>query len=290
MFISRNLLYITASTLLNQIVMKNIYLFTFLMLTLFGCASDDNNFPAPLIVYQGDLILRSQADVNAYGAQGYNIINGYLNIGDRSSDDQPIIPSDITDLSPLSSIIQVTKQIEIQSNPLLTSFSGLGNLVSVAGIIINSNENITSLNGLQGITTITDAPFPTGQVILNGGVISIFDNPSLTSMTALGNITPQRLQSISIYDNGITSLNGLESITSVSGLNIVNNDALTSLAALEGLLTIENGIYIAGNENLTNYCILQTPLQNNPSLPIFNVLNNQFNPTQQNIIDGNCSQ
>ncbi|MBC8755042.1 hypothetical protein H2O64_10190 [Kordia sp. YSTF-M3] len=270
--------------------MKKILLFTMLLSILVSCTSDNNVQPAPILVFQGDLILRSQADVVAYGAQGYNVINGYLNIGDRSSDDQPIIPSDITDLSPLSSIIQVTKQIEIQSNPLLTSLSGLENLASVAGIVINSNDNMTSLNGLEGITTITDAPFPTGQVQLSGGVIAIFDNPSLASMEALGNITPQTLQQVSINDNGVTSLDGLESITSISSLGIVNNDALTSLDALQGLVTIESAIYIAGNDNLTNYCILQAPLQSNTSLSIFNVLNNQFNPTQQNIIDGNCSQ
>ncbi|EDP95905.1 hypothetical protein U8527_12305 [Kordia algicida OT-1] len=273
--------------------MKKILSFTliaFTILSLFNCTTDNEVQPLPLVVYNGNLTLKTQAEVDAYGAQGYNVINGYLNIGDRLTDFSTPEPSDITDLSPLRSIIQVTKQVEIQSNPMLTSLAGLENLQAVSGLIVNDNENLTSLNGLEGLRTITGNSIGIGQVIINGGVISLFKNPSLASIEALGNINPQSIRQISINNSSLTSLAGLENIVHISNLNVINNDALTSLNALEGLTTLDTSVFIRGNDNLTNYCILQSALQNNTTLLGFNVLENQFNPTQQHIIDGNCSQ
>lgn len=270
--------------------MKKLVLFTFLLSLFFGCTPDNNVQPAPLIVYNGDVILRSQADVDAFGTQGYTVINGFLNIGDRWSDDHTPVPSDIVDLTPLNSLEQIAAHIEVQSNPQLTSLSGLENIHTVAGLVISQNENLASLEGLEGLTSISGTIFYSGQTFFNGGAIALFENPALTSIEALGNITPQTLASISINTSGLTSLAGLETIVEVSSLYVVNNDALTSLASLEGLTTVNSTVFITRNDQLTDYCVLQTPLGTNPNLTIYNVLDNQFNPTQQNIISGNCSQ
>jgi hypothetical protein len=126
--------------------------------------------------------------------------------------------------------------------------------------------------------------------VYSGGVISLLNNASLTSIEALNNINPQTLNSVSINSTGLASLQGLEKITSVSTLQVINNDQLTSLAALEGLSAINNTVFIFGNDLLNNYCILQASLQNGGMLEIYNVSENQFNPTQQNIVDGDCSE
>jgi hypothetical protein len=146
------------------------------------------------------------------------------------------------------------------------------------------------LAGLDNLRSISGNVIFSGQSILNGGVISLFNNPALTSVEALSSINPQTLFLMEINGTGLTSLNGLENIVEVSQLTIVNNDNLTSLGDLEGLTAVDDTVFISGNETLTNYCILQQPLQNNPLLTVYNVLDNQFNPTQQNIIDGNCSE
>lgn len=270
--------------------MKKLFLIVITVVSFVSCTSDDNGVPAPLVVFRGDIVLRSQADVDAIGAQGYNVIDGFLSIGDRWTDDHTPVPSDITNLSPLSSILRVTHQIEVQSNPMLTSLSGLENIEIVAGLVLSNNDNLSSLDGLQGIKVISGSNFFSGQVLLNDGVISLFNNPSLTSITALSNIRPQTLSSINITNTGVTTLEGLENITSIESLGITNNDSLTSLEALQGLTSISDLVFIIRNDNLTNYCALQTPLQNTVDLSVFNVFDNQFNPTQQSIINGNCSQ
>ncbi|WP_420573488.1 hypothetical protein [Kordia sp.] len=269
---------------------KIVYSFIWSLILFGSCTSDNDVQPLPLIVHQGNIILKSQADVDAIGAQGYNVIDGFLSIGDRASDDHTPVPSDITDLTPLQTIINVTQQIEIQNNPMLTSLDGLSSLSVVAGFIMNNNENITSLEGLDRLKTISGNSFVIGQVVLNGGVISLFNNPSLTSIEAFGSISLQSLHLVTINNSGLTSLAGLETIVGISNLNIVDNPNLTSLAALERLSALEDGLFVSGNTMLTNYCSLQTALVDNPELPVFNVLDNQFNPTLQNIIDGNCSE
>lgn len=272
--------------------MKKISLFLILSSFVFGCVTDDEIDPEvlPVNIFQGNLILRTQADVNAFGAQGYDVINGALYIGDPSTEMNVPVPSDITDLSPLHTIINVTRQLEIQSNPLLTSLNGLSSLSVVSGLIVNDNENLTSLDGLTRLKSIESNQILTGQSLFIGGVISLLNNPSLTSIEGLSTILPQVVSRISVNNSGLTSLKGLENITNVGTLQIINNDNLTTLAALEGLLGIDTTVFIFNNDMLTNYCILQTPLQNNPELSIYNVSENQFNPTLQNIIDGDCSQ
>ena len=272
--------------------MKKIFLLTIVSSILFSCATDDNidRQILPVIVFNGNITLKTQAEVDAIGAQGYNVINGYLNIGDRSTETNVPVPSDITDLSPLSSIVSVTRQVEIQSNPMLTSLDGLSNLSVVSGLIINDNENLTSLDGLTNLKGIDSNQILTGQSIFSGGVISLLDNPSLTSIEALNSITPQIISRVSINNTGLSSLQGLENITGIATLLIIDNDNLASLAALQGLSAVGNTVFIFRNDILSDYCILQTPLQNNTDLMIYNVSENQFNPTQQNIIDGDCSE
>ncbi|MGH1386453.1 hypothetical protein [Kordia sp.] len=271
--------------------MKKIFLYTILSFIIFGCSVDNSDIQIlPVTILQGNVILRTQADVDAIGAQRYNVINGYLNIGDRWAEDHIPVPSDITDLSPLNTIISVTRQVEIQSNPLLTSLEGLSQLSVASGLIVNDNENLASLDGLTNFRAIEGNSFVSRQTVYSGGVISFLNNASLTSIEALSNINPQVLNSVSVNTTGLTSLEGLENITNVATLQVINNNNLTSLAALEGLTAINNTLLIFGNDLLSNYCILQAPLQNNSALEIYNVSENQFNPTQQNIIDGDCSQ
>ena len=110
-----------------------------------------------------------------------------------------------------------------------------------------------------------------------------------------------------------TSLAGLEKITSVNRLsvwtapnlinlqefsNITSNllalfitDALAieSLNGLENISTITNSLNVVGNLALTDFCALQNSASSLSEDDVL-ILNNSFNPTLQDIIDGNCSE
>ena len=113
--------------------------------------------------------------------------------------------------------------MQITANDTLTNLSGLDNLTSIGGDLrINSNDGLTSLNGLSdSLTSI-------------GGTLQIFNNDSLTS------------------------LSGLENLNSIEGwLQIIDNDALTSLSGLDSLdhTTLQH-LRIEDNPNLS-FCEIQ---------------------------------
>ncbi|PTX61464.1 hypothetical protein C8N46_104107 [Kordia periserrulae] len=270
--------------------MKKIIFLFLIASCIIGCSADDTIETPPAIVFNGNLVLKTQADVDAIGTQGYNVISGTLVIGDFFTGTNTPVPSDIVDLTPLSTITSVGRQIEIQSNPFLTSLDGLSNLRVTSGLIIRDNQNLTSLDGLTSLNRIDANPILTGQTFFSGGAIVLIDNPALTSIEALSNINPQVIHEVTIKNTGLASLEGLGNLTEIIRLQIINNDNLTSLTALEGLTSVENTVFIFGNDSLSDYCALQTSLQSNLDLTIYNVFDNQFNPTFQNIVDGDCVQ
>ena len=66
-----------------------------------------------------------------------------------------IYGSDITDLSPLSSVTSVGGALRIYLNPLLTNLDGLDAITSVGvELLILNNSVLTNLDGLGGITSV----------------------------------------------------------------------------------------------------------------------------------------
>merc|ERR1711937_398797 len=95
---------------------------------------------------------------------------------------------------------------------------------------VEIGENVTSLKGLEGLTSVD-------------GYLWIEDNARLTSLTGLEALTSVGGY-VYIYGNAqLTSLAGLEGLDSVGGwLYISLNDQLTSLAGLEGLTSVGGGL------------------------------------------------
>jgi hypothetical protein len=315
-------------------------------------------------IYNGNLVLSNQQEVNDFGVFGFTQINGRLTIGNSDNF------TDITDLSPLTSLTTITNDLIITGNENLTSFAGLENITTARRLQIINNPSITSLSGLNSLSSIYSVYIGNNEVLtslvgfpttanLETSVI-IYQNNSLTSLQGIGvfDFNAQkslrildndalvslqgveaipRLNSLFIEDNDtLNSLNGFQSLTQVTSLIIDNNDALVTLNGLEQLTelvllfianneTLENlnGLdnlsvatpsiftaicvggrsfenvcdsYIDGpNPNLSDFCALQTFMTNNNWNPFGNsqcaiFANNAYNPSIQDIIDGNCSQ
>merc|ERR1712078_167650 len=72
--------------------------------------------------------------------------------------------------------------LSIWDNPELTSLDGLQGLTTIGGDLdIDSNDQLTSLDGLQGLTSIVDS----SDCQPCTGEIEIKRNPSLLSLDAL---------------------------------------------------------------------------------------------------------
>jgi hypothetical protein len=307
-------------------------------------------------IFNGDVILLTQTEVNNFGAQNYDTINGNLRIGSFTT------ISDIGDLTPLMSIQNVTGRLSISDNPVLGTLNGLENMVAAGQLYIDNNpslQSLTALSNLTGVIGVLSVSYNNALTSLNGlegipsaGIVRIRNNNSLTSIDALQSITMEgsiyissneSLSSITALSNVttasrieiynmplLTSLDGLQQLTTVGLLRISLNNGLTNLAALNNLVTVES-FSIGGNDGLTSlnglenlmsvdwlligrdidfdvivnspnnslqdFCALQNLFTNgtyiDPPTSIFNgvvIANNPFNPSIQDIIDGNCSQ
>lgn len=169
------------------------------------------------------------------------------------------------------------------------------------------NGNLTIGDNSVTPSDITDLA-PLSSLFVVNGDIKINDNLNLNSLNGLNNISSP-MSKLSILNNGLINLEGLEGLSSISFLEIANNNSLTSLNGLENLL-INNWMLIGEridfdtiasgpNSNLADFCALQNLFTNgvytdgaSTTTPFdgVNINNNDYNPTIQDIIDGNCIQ
>ncbi len=309
-------------------------------------------------IYNGNVVLTTQQQVEDFGNFGYDTVNGNIRIGDFEID------SDIDDLTSLASLENVMGSLVIFNNSNLVSFVGLNNLSSVQSLSIQGNTSLNSIGALSNLNEVGEINIAGNQILssLEGleGVsstnsITLFSNPFLTSLNGLNSLTAatdvtlgnlSSLNSISalgnlssadrvqLYNlpelntleplsqltellflritrvNGLTDLSAFSNLTSINFLNLAGNESLTSLDGLENLIysewiligiDLEFDIFVdAPNNNLTDYCALENLFINgtyieNPTNPNFptngvTIVDNAYNPSVQDIINGNCSQ
>jgi hypothetical protein len=278
----------------------------------FGTVSVCGNQVGGTLDSNGEIItLETQEQINAFGLQGYSKINGSFFIRENLANGG----SSIVSLAPLSSLTEVNNEFNsyfnIWSNQSLNSLTGLENLTKVNGVLeIYNNDLLTSLIGLENLTTVGNHLKIQGNEALQtitqlanlttaNHNLEIIDNPSLNSLEGLEGITVVPGDLYIRWNDDLTSLNGLNNLTIVSyHIKISQNDLLTSLDGLENLISTGSnssinigvdGSDIIPNYSLTDFCAL-TNLFTNGTYGFVEIDHNAYNPTVQDIIDGNCSQ
>lgn len=263
--------------------MKKLCILSLVFVTLLSCNKDNLDIDpgeqgCDNGTFQGIARLKTQAEVEAFAALCYTKINGALVIGPSEG-----VDSDITDLSSLQKIDEIfalndtigSGKLHIINTTQLSSLFGLHNIRNAAGVLIYDNSNLTDLSGLEGITELTNP----------GGFNDVFVtyNSELTSLEGLHNLTK------------VGSLNsGISTFINIQGNNSLNNlDAFSSLEAVYGYITIGSFQGVVGsdygNTSLNNLCGLSNLFENGYFEDV--VINeNAYDPTVQDIINGNCSQ
>ena len=187
--------------------------------------------------HTGDVSVTTQAEVDALRTSltaGASRIVGNVTIGPASG------TSDISDLSPLAAITQITGSLSVQHNPDLPNLMGLNQLQSIGGSFeMPWNRSLTSLGDFSALQTI-------------GGGFEMSRNRSLTS---LGNFPA--LQSIGGgFDVGgndaLTSLGDFPALQTIGGGFYASSDALTSLGDFPALQTIGDSFQVRINTFLTS--------------------------------------
>ena len=221
--------------------------------------------------YEGDIILSSQAEVDEF-ISNTTVIDGNLTIGYA---DFGSTRSDITDLTPLSNINQITGYVWIRQNGQLDNINALNNLQTIGGYFsMNSNDTLTTLGDFSALQTIggyffvglsdqlTDlGDFPALQSI--GGFFRVQNNDQLTTigdfpalqtigqsfqifandtLTTIGDFPG--LQSIGEFfvvrdHNQLSTLGDFPELQSIGGyFRVIRNDTLTSLGNFPNLTSI----------------------------------------------------
>ncbi|MEZ4955021.1 MAG: CARDB domain-containing protein [Saprospiraceae bacterium] len=271
------------------------------------------------IICAGSVILESQAEVDAF--QGCEIIEGQLTI--RSPFGINGASSDITDLTPLLSITKVTGVIVIQNNDSLFNLIGLDNITSSNGIVVQSCENInsiqalsgisgevnvikisgnpslTNIDGLEGITkthntaeidnnsTLQNLNGLSGLVEVNDVHLFIHTNPLLTDIQGLSNLTHINTDLIIGNCDGLENLNGLHNLVYAKSFILAGNDLLTDVSAVTSLTDVDITFFVANNPLLSDCCIF-TDLLNNNNIVGITIENNAPGCNSEQDIEASC--
>lgn len=252
------------------------------------------DFNTEIICPSGNVYLLSQAQINAFPTTyaGCGTISGNLYIGYPSPYNYG---TDITDLTPLQSITQVSGSMVVRNNPSLVTLNGLNSITQVAGsLTVENNSALTSIAGLSGITSTGDflqiAFNPSlgslsglQNVTTVGNHLTIFGNHALINLTGLDGVTSTGNYINLGYNLGLQSLTGLGNLENLGGsLDVRHNASLTSLSGLNNLVTVGSDLRIWDNAILTNLNALTTVtsingylhLQENPELTDISGLQN----------------
>lgn len=189
-------------------------------------------------IYNGDLNLESQEDVDNFAQFGFTAIDGNVVIGVHFPE-----TTDIVDLTSLHTLENIYGDFDIFYNENLQSLDGLHNITAIEGFFtIIHNDALTSLDGLASLTSVRNLLFG--------------NNQALTSIVGLSNLTTIE-NGLSIgANNSLTSLAGLEGITSLHKLQIHYNDVLSSIAVMQNLTSLDQ-LLIEGNNSLTTLAGLE---------------------------------
>ena len=178
---------------------------------------------------------------------------------------------ELASLSGLDSLMKAG-EMRIRYNPQLTSLSGLGLLDSVGTLHIQNNSRLLHLTGLDALTTVEYLTVLNNhklkdlkgmpvinthlygvKIVGNTGLsnlmglerlssvdnLTIGQNEHLTSLHGLENLHFTQ-NSLYLYENGITSLSGLDQYTGTEGyIKIVKNNYLVSSIGTPRLITTD---------------------------------------------------
>ncbi len=159
--------------------------------------------------------------------------------------------------------------LSLDSQKQIDSFSIKYPDCTIIAGYLNINDSDESVNSLIGLSQITAVGGPLTINFING----------MTSLTGLNNISS--VAELVVLDNeDILSLTGLEGLTSANSIEISNNDALVSLVGL-GNINTTSSLKIGRNHNLTSLTGLESftaleelNVEENNSLLSLNGLNN----------------
>ncbi|WP_170284045.1 hypothetical protein [Flagellimonas olearia] len=210
----------------------------------------------PVVVFDGDLELASQAEVDEVGEKGYTVITGSLSIITRTS-----LPSDITNLDGLKQVTEVGESLHIQRSRI-ANLDALSNLKTIGGSLsIISNSILEEIDFLNEMTEIkSDVVISSNGVSSVSGfkkVTSVNGDLSLTSLVDLetmdgfGSLVAIK-GSLQIQSVLGTNMSGFNSLNTVDGDLEIKTTLMNDMDGFNSLKTIGGSLTLLANISLDN--------------------------------------
>ncbi len=206
-----------------------------------------------------------------------------------------------TSFDGLDSLKYISENLGIRYNDSLIDINGLNNLDSIGeDFTIWSNYYLENIDGLVNLKTIGGNLWIGGFSIKNldslanlesiGGGFSLSDIYNLESIEGLNKLVTigGDLRISIVYE--LNSLEGLNALQHIGGDILLVGIQIKDLDALENIQSVGGNIKIKKNYRLTDLCGLRPYLSTGNFNNTYSVYDNGFNPTKQDIIDGNCAQ
>jgi len=247
-------------------------------------------------IFRGNLKLTTQKEIDEFGANNYTQFIGDIQFGDT------ITPSEsITNLLSLKHLKSITGYLHIINLKNLTSLNGLHKLNNIRGNLkIQDLENLTNLEGLESLKKVgCDFIIQNNNSLINlhginnietvGRHLVIFMNKNLNSIKGFENLSSVGKDLILESNPMLYDVNGLNNLTTIGRLlSIYDNASLVNINDLDGLTSIDF-LLIKKNNSLSNFCGLQNLISNKEIADNYEVSENLYNPSKQNIIEESCS-
>ncbi len=185
------------------------------------------------------------------------------------------------------------------SNFNLLNVQGFNTLNNVHALIIGGSTRLQSINAFNNLEEVDGA-------VGLGGSYELTELQALQSLRYAGRLDIGRmsiqnidflssLEGVNEYFNLkncplLSDLTGLSSFKTVDFgfLEISNLPLIDNLDFLSGIENVNDEIFIRRNENLTNYCGLENLFNTNPPARGIYTEDNSYNPTTEDITNGNC--
>ncbi len=172
--------------------------------------------------------------------------------------------------------LSVGRTLQITECSGLLSIQGFAGNAQIEGLTIDLNAFLTNIDAFGNLETLS-------------GELQIINNPNLMDLDFLENLR-QVGSHASIHKNPMATSIVLPSLESVQGdFSIASNLAVTSIIGLEGLTHVGGNFQVVNNSNFGDFCVFTNLIENEGIQQNYIVSGNSFNPSQQDILDGNCS-
>lgn len=208
---------------------------------------------------------------------------------------------DLLEISSLDNLEILGNGLKIENNTSLKKVEGFNNVIQMELANFNANWALKEVSGFNKVNKIernvTFYKNPVLQTITGFSslkdvdVMQVFET-LIDNVDFLSSIEYVRSELQLSGNQNLLNINSLSSLKEITYGNLIisTNKKITNVNSLYNLKSIGRGLSIYNNESLSDFCGLKSLTENISSTTSIQIILNAYNPTINDIANGNCSQ